>query len=43
MALRRIQERQTGIMDITMARRTGKTFQLGNPVHVNLRFPDTYL
>ena len=42
MALRRIQERQTGT-DGTMNRRTGKIFQLGNPVHVNCCFPDTYL
>src|SRR5882724_11248895 len=42
MALRRIQKRQTG-MDRTKTHRTGKTFQPGNPVHVNHRFPDTYL
>ena len=42
MALRRIQECQTG-MDRTKTRRTGKNLQPGNPVHVNHRFPDTYL
>ena len=41
MALR-IQERKTS-MDRTKTRRTGKIFQLGNPVHVNRRFPDTFL
>ena len=40
MALRRIQKRG---MDRTKTRRTGKIFQPGNPVHVNHRFPDTYL
>jgi hypothetical protein len=41
-ALRRIQEGQTG-MGRTKTRRTGKNFQPGNPMHVNHRFPDTYL
>jgi hypothetical protein len=42
MALRRIQERQTG-MKRTKTRRTDKIFRPGNPVHVSHRFPDTYL
>jgi len=41
MALR-IQERQTG-MDRLKTRRTDKISQPGNLVHVNRRFPDTYL
>ena len=42
MALKEDSSRQTGV-DRTKTQRTGKKFQPGNPVHVNRRFPDTYL